>query len=128
MNLNRTIRGLLSTLIPLTCLALASPAQRKAIPAAPANDQALAANIRARFAKSKINADHFQVRVENGVAIIEGKTAIIQRKGVATRLARLAGAKSIQNRIEISEAARAKAKANLQEGRRRAQVKRDERD
>jgi hypothetical protein len=82
--------------------------------------------IRARFAQSKINADKFQVHVQGGIATIEGKTDVIQHKGVATRLAKSSGATAVVNRIEISDAAREKAAANLEQGRRRAQVKRSE--
>jgi osmotically-inducible protein OsmY len=102
---------------------------RQAPPAAkPAgkSDSELEAAIRARFAKSKISADNFQVRVQGGVATIEGSAQVIQHKGTATRLARLAGAKEVVNRITITEEARAKAAANLAQGRRRAQVKRSE--
>jgi osmotically-inducible protein OsmY len=69
--------------------------------------------IRAKFAKSKINAEHFTVSVQNGVATIEGKTDVIQHKGVATRLAKTGGAQAVQNHIQVSEAARAKAAAKL---------------
>lgn len=69
--------------------------------------------IRAKFAKSKINAEHFIVSVQNGVATIEGKTNVIQHKGVATRLAKTGGAVAVQNHIQVSEAARAKAAAKL---------------
>ena len=69
--------------------------------------------IRAKFAKSKINAEHFTVSVQNGVATIEGKTNVIQHKGVATRLAKTGGAVAVQNHIQVSEAARAKAAAKL---------------
>jgi len=61
-----------------------------------------------------------------GSATIEGRTDIIQRKGVATRLARLGGAAQVVNKIEVSEAARARASGNLAKGRRRAQVQRSE--
>ena len=47
-------------------------------------------------------------------------------KGVATRLAKNAGAVAVNNRIEVSEAARAKAAGNLEQGRRRVQVSRGE--
>jgi len=87
-------------------------------------DSKLEAAIRARFAKSKINEDHFTVHVQGGVAIIEGKTNVIQHKGVATRMAKSAGAVAVNNHVQISDAARAKAAANLEEGRRRVQVKR----
>jgi len=70
-------------------------------------------NIRAKFAKSKINAEHFTVSVQGGVATIDGKTNVIQHKGVATRLAKTGGALAVKNRIEVSEAAKAKAAAKL---------------
>ncbi len=69
--------------------------------------------IRAKFAKSKINAEHFTVSVQNGVATIDGKTSVIQHKGVATRLAKTGGALAVKNRIQISDDAKAKAAARL---------------
>ncbi len=97
-------------------------------PKAPAqrSDAEIEAAIRAKFAASKINEDKFQVRVQGGVANIEGRTDVIQHKGVATRLAKTGGAKSVNNKIQIGDAARAKAAAQLQKGRVRAQVKRSE--
>ena len=89
-------------------------------------DAEIERDIRAKFALSKINQDKFQVHVQGGVATIEGKTAVIQHKGVATRLAKNAGAAGVANHIQISEAAREKAAKNLESGRRRAQVKRGE--
>ena len=91
-----------------------------------ANDRQVEAAIRARFAQSKINANHFTVHVQGGVATIEGHADVIQHKGTATRLARTAGAREVVNKIEISEAARERAEANLAKGRRRVQVKRSE--
>lgn len=70
-------------------------------------------NIRAKLAKSKINADHFTVKVSGGVAVLDGKTNVIQHKGVATRLAKSGGARAVQNQIQISEQARANAAAKL---------------
>ena len=106
------------------------PVTRAATPAAkaaakpPLSDARLEAVIRAKFAKSKINADKFTVHVQGGVATIEGKTGVIQHKGTATRMARTAGAVAVNNHVEISEAAKEKAAGNLEQGRRRAQVKR----
>jgi len=82
-----------------------------------ASDASIEQNIKARFAKSKIAADGFTVRVQRGAAILEGTTNVIQRKGAATRLAKLGGAASVDNRIRIGEAARQKAAANLKEHR-----------
>jgi len=110
----------------------APPHQREAAPK-PASQQAarpatsdvrLEAAIRAKFAKSKINADKFQVHVQGGVATIEGRTDVTQHKGVATRLAKTGGALAVNNHIQVSDAAKEKAAANLEKGRRRAQIKR----
>jgi hypothetical protein len=80
---------------------------------APSNDAAIEANIRARFAKSKISEEHFKVSVKSGVALIEGKTDIPQRKGVATRLAKTGGAREVVNKIQVGEAARKKMSDRL---------------
>jgi hypothetical protein len=97
-------------------------------PAAPPpqadSDAEIERDIRERFAKSKIARNNFQVKVRNGVATLDGKTDVIQHKGVATRLAKLGGAASVNNRIQVSEAARQKASENLAKGRRRAQARR----
>lgn len=87
----------------------------KPVPGAPRVPDALIEhNIQLKFAKSKINAEHFTVSVRNGVARIDGKTNVIQHKGVATRLAKAGGAIAVQNRIQVSEEAKAKAAARLQ--------------
>jgi len=80
--------------------------------------------IRAKLAKSKIDADHFTVHVQGGVATISGTTNVIQHKGVATRLAKGAGAIGVANNIQIRQAARGKGAANPAEGLRRAEIKR----
>jgi len=87
------------------------------------NDAQLEATIRAKFAKSK-SASKFTVHVQGGIATIEGKTDVVQHKGVATRMAKTAGALAVNNHVEVSEAAKKKAADNLDEGRRRVQVKR----
>ena len=109
---------------------LSAQSRPAAKPARPAPDAARDAqiekDIRARFAKSKISRNNFQVRVQGGVATLEGQTDVIQHKGTATRLAKSGGARAVVNRIKVSQAARDKAARNLTEGRRRAQVKRSE--
>ena len=102
-----------------------APPKASARKSAPARSDAdIEKDIRARFARSKIGAEKYQVHVQGGVATIEGKTDVIQHKGVATRLAKLGGAAAVKNHIEISEAAKEKAAKNLESGRRRAQIKR----
>jgi hypothetical protein len=61
-------------------------------------------DIRARLVKSKIGADNFQVHVKGGAATLDGKTNVIQDKGVASRLARSSGRVAVANHVEISEA------------------------
>src|ERR1039458_6923312 len=88
------------------------------------SDKEIEATIRAKLAKSKISVDKFTVHVQGGVATLEGHTDVVQHKGVATRLAKTGGALAVNNRIQASDAAKKKAADNLEEGRRRAQVKR----
>jgi len=99
-------------------LASVSFAAPKTAPkSAPASDAVVEAAIRAKFAKSKINEDKFQVSVRSGVATIEGKTDVPQRKGVATRLAKTGGAREVVNKVQIGEAARKKLSDRLQKAR-----------
>jgi hypothetical protein len=49
---------------------------------------------------------------------------VIQHKAAATRMAKTAGAVAVNNKVEVSDAAKKKAAGNLEEGRRRVQVKR----
>lgn len=107
--------GLAGADIPRT--GAAKPAVKAPAKAAPRTDADIEGDIRRRFAKSKIGEDGFTVKVRGGVAILEGKTKVIQRKGVATRLARLGGARRVDNQIQIDEAARAAAAARLERSR-----------
>jgi hypothetical protein len=80
---------------------------------------------RAKLAKSaKMSTEKFTAHVQGGVATLSGHTEVVQHKGVATRMAKSAGALAVVNNIEISQAAKDKAAKNLESGRRRAQVKR----
>jgi hypothetical protein len=76
--------------------------------------------------KSKIGKDGFKVHVQGGVATWEGATDVIQHKGAATRMAKTAGARVVVNNIKIGDAAKQSATDNLEQGRRRAQVKRSD--
>jgi osmotically-inducible protein OsmY len=102
----------------------AAKAQPKPAAKTQLSDAAIEQNIRARFAKSKVAADKFQVKVQAGVATIEGKTDVIQHKGSATRMAKTGGAIQVVNKIQISDTARQRATANLEKGRKKAEVKR----
>jgi osmotically-inducible protein OsmY len=126
------------TLVICTTAAVALAAPAANVPARPAaraqarraaprlDDREIESAIRARLARSKIATDKFQVRVQGGIATLEGNTEVVQHKGTATRLAKAGGAREVVNRIQISAAARQRAAANLTKGRRRAQIKRGE--
>src|SRR5689334_15831589 len=92
----------------------AVPPHQREVPARPqagkpvAPDAQIEAAIRARFAKSKIGADGFKVHVQGGVATLEGRTDVVQHKGTATRMCKSAGAVAVNNRIQVSDTARAK--------------------
>lgn len=100
---------------------------RPAVAAGPAtralSDSQIEFDLRARLSRSKLASRKFQFRVQGGVATLTGKTDVIQHKGIMTRMAKAAGARTVVNNIEISEAARAKAVARLEAGRRKALVK-----
>src|SRR5277367_2153885 len=128
MNVRRFIVGILML---VTALAADYKSPAKAKPPAPQNpsaqdDKAIEAAIRAKLDKSKIGKDGFKVRVQGGVATWEGSTGVLQHKGAATRMAKSAGAKAVVNHIKVSDEAKEKAAGNLDQGRRRAQVKRSD--
>src|SRR5689334_2235195 len=89
-------------------------------------DVQIEADIRARLAKSVIGKDGFTVRVQGGVAYWDGTTNVVQHKGAATRMAKSAGARKVVNNIKIGDDAKQKAAGNLEQGRRRAQLKRSD--
>ena len=103
-----------------------APATKSSSGNSASNDAAIEKTIRAKLAVSKISTDKFEVHVQGGVATLTGRTDVLQHKGTATRLAKSGGASRVVNRIEVSDAAKEKAAANLESGRRRAQVKRSE--
>jgi|GEM_PF-2124875 len=82
-----------------------------------AGDAAIEREIRERLSRSKISSNGFTVSVSNGVATLRGQTAVAQHKGVATRLAKLGGAKTVVNEITISAAGKQKLEQSLQKGR-----------
>ncbi len=120
----RILAALLALLLEAAGAAAQGPP--KSAPKKAVSDADLERAIRARFDKSRIAADRFSVTVQGGVATLVGTTDVVQHKGTATRLAKAAGARKVVNNIQVSEAARRKASANLSSGRRRAQVKRSE--
>jgi len=90
------------------------------------NDAEMERAIRKRFAESKIAVNKFEVLVKDGVAILRGRTDVIQHKATATRLARSVGARDVVNKIEITERARQKASSEQRRRPRHVSVKRSE--
>jgi len=116
-------------LLVLALSSLSAQNKSKAPPpqgAAASQDLQIEAEIRARLAKSKIGQDGFTVRVQGGVAYWDGATSVVQHKGAATRMAKSAGAQKVINNIKIGDDAKQKAAGNLEQGRRRVQIKRSE--
>ena len=115
----------LHRLLSVFILSAAAFAATPAKPAGPRpSDVEIESKIHAKLAKSKIGKDGFQVHVKNGIATWTGTTNVMQHKGAATRMAKTAGAIQVVNNIRISDAARAKAEANLAGGGpRKVQVK-----
>lgn len=121
----RTFSGLV--LFALAGFAQTAPAAKPAPKSgqhSASDDVAVERAIRAKLAASKISTDKFEVHVQGGIATITGKTDVLQHKGVATRLAKNAGAKQVVNKVEVGADAKTKAASNLSSGARRAQVKR----
>ena len=111
---------------PSKSVAPAKPVQAKVAAAGidAAGDKRIEAAIRKKLATSKIGKDGFTVRVQGGVAFWDGSTGVLQHKGAATRMAKTAGAVAVVNNIKVSDAAKANASGNLDQGPRRAQLKR----
>jgi len=76
-------------------------------------DSQIESDFRMRLGRSKLATDGIQIRVKGGVATLTGKTAVVQHKGSATRMAKSAGAHQVANQIEISAAAREAAAAKM---------------
>jgi len=60
------------------------------------------------------------------VAYWDGTTNVVQHKGAATRMAKSSGAQKVVNKIKVGDDAKQQAASNLEQGRRRVQVKRSE--
>jgi hypothetical protein len=132
--------GMAQVALPGNAPQLPPPPKSKSVPATPKapapkaeapgvtaqQDKQIEAAIRAKLAKSKIGKDGFTVRVQGGVAYWDGATGVVQHKGSATRMAKSAGAHAVVNNIKVTDAAKQKAADNLDQGRRRAQVKRSD--
>lgn len=107
-------------LLPLAVLLSTTPALAGSHPASAAaphsatpNDAQIEAILKTKLAKSKIGRDGFRFRVQRGVVTWEGSTSVMQHKGSATRMAKLAGALQVINNIQVSAAAKEKAAGNL---------------
>lgn len=64
-------------------------------------DAAIEKELRGRLSRSSLRQDEVRVYVKDGVTVLEGVVANPQRKGVATRLAKAAGASRVDNRLRV---------------------------
>lgn len=121
MSTLRVLVAIGAAVLPL-CTAAVSPV-KKSEPAIKA-DAVIEQNLKQRLAKSKLAANNFTFKVQNGIVTWNGKTDVIQHKGAATRMAKSAGARHVLNQIVISETARRKAAERLERGRKGGEPKR----
>ena len=117
---------MLKTFLLLGLALCGASAQTKSPGVAASQDARIAAEIHARLVKSVIGKDGFTVRVQGGVAYWDGTTNVVQHKGAATRMAKSAGATKVVNKIQVGDSAKQKAAGNLDQGRRRVQIKRSD--
>jgi len=103
--------------------AASTGAVKPPIPQKTPGDAQIERTIKAKLAKSKLNADHFTVSVTGGVATLEGTTNVMQHKGTMTRMAKTSGAIAVHNNIRVSDAAKAKSVAALESHRAAADPK-----
>ncbi len=101
----------MSSLAPIYAATSHTAASKASAPAM--TDAQIDATIRTKLAKSKIGKDGLRYSVHGGVVTWEGHTNVMQHKGSATRMAHAAGAKQVVNHIQISEAARGQAVAQM---------------
>jgi len=112
-----------TAMLALVCAAAAQttrPDQKAGSTAASKTDLQLEKGNPGPLCQIKDRREQFSGTVRGGVATLEGRTAVLQHKGTATRLAKSSGARQVVNRIEVAPEARERASANLATGRRRA--------
>jgi hypothetical protein len=72
-------------------------------PTAENSDKAIERSIRERLARSKLAADSVSFTVKDGTVSWEGSVSNPQRKGAATRMAHLAGARTVHNNLHVTK-------------------------
>ena len=70
------------------------------------SDAEILQKLHTKLSKSKIGKDGFVPHVKSGVVTWEGRTAVPQHKGAATRMAKSAGAVRVVNNIQVSDGAK----------------------
>ncbi len=100
--------------VMMAAMAVLLPVAAAQAPAKPMSDESIRQAIVKRFSASKIGANGFQVEVKGGVATLRGEAEVAQHKGVATRLAKLGGAREVDNQITISAAGKQRLRETLQ--------------
>lgn len=62
----------------------------------------ISAKLKAKLARSKLKQDGVQYAVKDGVVEWTGKVSNPQRKGAATRMAKMAGAERVVNKLVVA--------------------------
>ena len=104
----RTLALFTASLLAAALLHAASgpPVTARQTATARLSDAEIEQTIHTRLAKSKIGKDGFVAKVHGGVVTWEGRTAVPQHKGAATRMAKAAGAVRVVNNIQITDGAK----------------------
>jgi osmotically-inducible protein OsmY len=99
-----TIALLLIPVLPLSAATRATAAEPSTTSGAQRfSDAEIEQKVRTKLAKSKIGKDGFVAHVKGGVVTWEGRTAVPQHKGAATRMAKSAGAVRVVNNIRVND-------------------------
>jgi osmotically-inducible protein OsmY len=80
-----------------------------------ANDALIHSKLRQKLQRSKLRTDKLEFTVRDGTVEWRGNVAVPQRKGVATRMAKAAGASKVLNRIVIANNGSISPKPKLRE-------------
>ena len=98
-----TLALLLIPALPLSAATRASAEPSTTTGAPRFSDAEIEQKIRTKLEKSKIGKDGFVAHVKGGVVTWEGRTAVPQHKGAATRMAKSAGAVRVVNNIRVND-------------------------
>jgi len=77
------------------------------------SDAAIQARLKAKLAHSKLSGDGLRFEVRQGTVEWDGVVPVAQHKGAATRMAKMAGAARVVNRIRVTGGKARRAETNV---------------